>query len=82
MFRSKPTVGSVCGGIYRTLPFPHERHPETLSYPIYRKKRGIFQRKSRSLYLNQDNTEEHDMFRSKPTVGSVCGGICRALPLF
>ncbi len=24
--------------------------------------------------------EEHDMFRSKPTAGSVCGGICRALP--
>ena len=35
---------------------------------------------SRSLYLIQDNAEEHDMFRSKPTVGSVCGGICRALP--
>ena len=24
--------------------------------------------------------EEHDIFRSKPTVGSVCGGMCRALP--
>ena len=24
--------------------------------------------------------EEQDIFRSKPTVGSVCGGICRALP--
>ena len=35
---------------------------------------------SRSLYLIQDNTEEHDMFRSKPTVGSVCGGMCGALP--
>ena len=25
--------------------------------------------------------EEHGMFRNKPTVGSVCGGMCRALPL-
>ena len=24
--------------------------------------------------------EEHDMFRNKPTVGSVCEGMCRALP--
>jgi len=24
--------------------------------------------------------EEHDIFRSKPTVGSVCGGMCRDLP--
>ena len=24
--------------------------------------------------------KEHDMFRSKPTVGSVCEGMCRALP--
>ncbi len=23
--------------------------------------------------------EEHDMFRNKPTVGSVCKGMCRAL---
>ena len=45
MFRSKPTVGSVCGGICRALSFPHERHPETLSYPIYRKKRDMFRNK-------------------------------------
>ena len=24
--------------------------------------------------------EEHDMFRNKPTVGSLCEGMCRALP--
>ena len=30
--------------------------------------------------LNKAILEEHDMFRSKPNVVSVCGGICRALP--
>ena len=81
MFRSKPTVGSVCGGICGSLPQPYERHHETLSPRLVcMKTRDIFKRMSRSLHLIQDNAEEHDMFRSKPTVGSVCGGICRALP--
>ena len=30
--------------------------------------------------LNKAILKEHDMFRSKPNVVSVCGGICRALP--
>ena len=30
--------------------------------------------------LIDENPEEHGMFRSKPTLGSVCGGMCRALP--
>ena len=82
MFRSKPTVGSVCGGICGSLPQPYERHHETLSPRLVcMKTRDIFKRMSRSLHLIQDNAEEHDMFRSKPTVGSVCGGICGGLPL-
>ena len=41
MFRSKPTVGSVCGGMYGGLPTPHERHPETLSPYILLEKYAI-----------------------------------------
>ena len=32
------------------------------------------------LRIHYTNEEERGMFRSKPTVGAVCGGICRALP--
>ncbi len=32
------------------------------------------------ILLHHANEEERGIFRSKPTVGSVCGGMCRDLP--
>ena len=34
------------------------------------------------IYLIQNIQKEHHMLRNKPTVGSVCGGVCGALSLF
>ena len=34
MFRSKPTVGSVCGRMCGGLPTPHEHHPLKRCHPI------------------------------------------------
>ena len=36
----------------------------------------------RDSYIIQNIQKEHHMLRSKPTVGSVCGGACGALSLF
>ena len=41
MFRNKPTVGSVCGGICRALPTSPEHSPETLSSYILLEKYAI-----------------------------------------
>ena len=89
MFWSKPTVGSVCGGMCGGLPSPLSTIRwnivtlyilREICHWLPRRYIYVCHKKSVAFWQLADDLEERHMFRSKPTVGSVCGGICGGLP--